>query len=1100
VRGHAKALSAESTPRQVAGLSLVAVLTALACLLVGAVSAMPAWALDTCPNVVFRTGPSAKLPECRAYELVSPPDMEGLPPSSSNLLNLFSSFPHATITPSGESLYFQTQGGALGQSPGTGTADRYRVTRTPQGWVTSFEGITGAQAQKGVSYGGASPDLAYYPVEVGNTRDSAELQSGAYLHTSNGLEVLAKGSLGEFLGSSDSTLENNSSATQAFLVTNGGQHVVFYTPRKLEPNAPGEGINTIYDRSVGGPTHVVSLLPGNVTPSSKAELAGVSPDGRDVVFETSEHQFPQPRYVRHDNTTTYEVVRPGGVVVGKKLSCNGGPGSATLTYEWLRNGGPIGGATSSTYTTTSADEGKTVQCQVSASNADGAAIGTSAAEVVEPYEGKNPAIPGNSSGNANGASVSGTPTVGQLLTCTDGGQWKGSPTFTYQWLRNGTEIPAATNTTYTTVAADKGKAIQCRVKGTNADGAALAYSFPMLIGGVVATASANPAISNVTDPGNPPASGDGLSCSSGTWTNSPSFAYQWLGNGTAIGGATSATYTVAAAEEEKTLQCLVTATTADASTQAVSDRLVVDPQPATTPPQQSFPGEVWGSATVGGTLHCEEGGWSGSPTITRQWLRNGAEIPGATENSYTLTASDLETVVQCRLTATNAGGATAAINAGSFGARYVQVEPPQAGATIPDVKLYFVGAYGGRVFYLEQPAAAPEFRDPGDLYSYDIATQRTAMIGPDTQDSYFSHISADGSHVYFLSQTEVNGEGEAGKPNLYVWRAADQSTELVATLGAQDPATNEYLDLSPTAIGEKSPGLTSWLRGQQLRSRYASFTGPSESHPESSSDGSVLLFTARSQLTSFDNTEAAPGDCQDPTEGGERCNEIYRYDSNTGEITCVSCPPGPGPAHGDARLHFVFGGDEFNFAKPGLLDNVTTIQNMTDDTETVFFETKAGLAPSDGNARLDVYRWNKQSGLALISSGQGTSDSLLYGVSQNGSDVVFATEQTLVAGDENGSVRRLYDARVGGGFPPPEGTVTEPCNGDACQGQSSAAPQPPNTASSALNGGGNVKQLRCPKGRRKVTRNGKEACARKHHRKARKHHRRRAGSNGRTGR
>jgi hypothetical protein len=156
--------------------------------------------------------------------------------------------------------------------------------------------------------------------------------------------------------------------------------------------------------------------------------------------------------------------------------------------------------------------------------------------------------------------------------------------------------------------------------------------------------------------------------------------------------------------------------------------------------------------------------------------------------------------------------------------------------------------------------------------------------------------------------------------------------------------------------------------------------------------------------------------------------------------------------------------------------------------------------PSDGNGHLDVYRWNAQTGLALISSGQGTTDSLLYGVSPSGSDVVFATEQTLAPGDENGTTRRLYDARVDGGFPPPEGTVTEPCSGDACQGQSSAAPQPPNTASSALNGGGNVQQLRCPKGRRKVTRNGKEACAPKHHRKAHKHHRRRAGSNGRTGR
>jgi hypothetical protein len=83
---------------------------------------------------------------------------------------------------------------------------------------------------------------------------------------------------------------------------------------------------------------------------------------------------------------------------------------------------------------------------------------------------------------------------------------------------------------------------------------------------------------------------------------------------------------------------------------------------------------------------------------------------------------------------------------------------------------------------------------------------------------------------------------------------------------------------------------------------------------------------------------------------------------------------------------------------------------------------------------------------------------------------------------------------VDGGFPPPEEAVTEPCSGDACQGAASAAPEPPNLASSAINGQGNVAaKVRCRRGTRKVVTRGKERCVKRraHHR----HHRRsKAGS------
>ena len=53
--------------------------------------------------------------------------------------------------------------------------------------------------------------------------------------------------------------------------------------------------------------------------------------------------------------------------------------------------------------------------------------------------------------------VSGTGTIGNNLTTTNG-TWTNSPTgFAYQWLRGGSQISGATNTVYALVGADSGE-------------------------------------------------------------------------------------------------------------------------------------------------------------------------------------------------------------------------------------------------------------------------------------------------------------------------------------------------------------------------------------------------------------------------------------------------------------------------------------------------------------------------------------------------------------------------------------------------------------------------------------------------------------------
>lgn len=73
--------------------------------------------------------------------------------------------------------------------------------------------------------------------------------------------------------------------------------------------------------------------------------------------------------------------------------------------------------------------------------------------------------------------VSGTASVGQTLSTTTG-TWTGAPTptFTYQWQRNTSNISGATSSTYVVQFGDAGNTVRCVVTATNTLGAVSANS------------------------------------------------------------------------------------------------------------------------------------------------------------------------------------------------------------------------------------------------------------------------------------------------------------------------------------------------------------------------------------------------------------------------------------------------------------------------------------------------------------------------------------------------------------------------------------------------------------------------------------------------
>jgi hypothetical protein len=84
---------------------------------------------------------------------------------------------------------------------------------------------------------------------------------------------------------------------------------------------------------------------------------------------------------------------------------------------------------------------------------------------------------------APGPAISGEPAAGRTLACSNGAWLNGPDEFDYEWLRNGEPIAGATAATYTTIAADLGKEIRCRVTASNDAGDGDATSGFVIVSG-----------------------------------------------------------------------------------------------------------------------------------------------------------------------------------------------------------------------------------------------------------------------------------------------------------------------------------------------------------------------------------------------------------------------------------------------------------------------------------------------------------------------------------------------------------------------------------------------------------------------------------------
>ncbi len=259
--------------------------------------------------------------------------------------------------------------------------------------------------------------------------------------------------------------------------------------------------------------------------------------------------------------------------------------------------------------------------------------------------------------------VSGRVNVGGRLVCSSG-EWKGAPKFSYEWIREGEVVAkqagGAEGGTYVLSKADEHKEVWCIVTATTSgESTTVESANSVCLGGNCNTGPPPvPPFVEVSPEVTPPgttAPNKTLTCVPGKWGGSPApvFAYKWFREGTEpIANATSSSYVVKAEDETHKLSCRVTAQNSGGEETAVSKNSVEVPG---TPPKNISAPKIFGSMSVGETLTCNVGEWSGSKPLTfkYQWLRGGAPIAGAIGETYVIEKGDEGQALICRVTAKN---------------------------------------------------------------------------------------------------------------------------------------------------------------------------------------------------------------------------------------------------------------------------------------------------------------------------------------------------------------------------------------------------------------------------------------------------------------
>ena len=403
----------------------------------------------------------------------------------------------------------------------------------------------------------------------------------------------------------------------------------------------------------------------------------------DFNFMASTNESKSGRRARPDNVPASGTpVISGTAQVGESLTADtsdmedgNGLDRVQFRFQWVSHDGSadtdIANGTDSTYTLVADDAGKTIKVRVSFTDRGGYAESLTGGETAT--------VPARPNSPATGApAVTGTAQVGETLAAdisgigdTDG---LTKVSYSYQWVANDgtadTDITDATDSTYTLVADDEGKTVKVRVSFT--DDAGNVETLTSTATNSVAArpdsaATGAPTISGTSQVGEAlTADTSGIGDADGL-TN-VSYSYQWIrSDGTSdadITDAADSTYTLVAADEDKTIKVRVSFTDDGGNEEALTSAATTAVAAKPNTPATGLP-TISGTARVGETLTADMSGIGDADGLTNvtysyQWIRNDGTsdtaITRATHSTYTLAAADEGKTIRVRVSFTDDAG------------------------------------------------------------------------------------------------------------------------------------------------------------------------------------------------------------------------------------------------------------------------------------------------------------------------------------------------------------------------------------------------------------------------------------------------------------